>query len=193
MSHTDPFILKEDVCSGCQEYLKSIRIPCLTCMGSASYCSDQCMSRNYHAHNFECSQIMRRVVQSNGSFFNRRWQQCGAQKGLPLLLRQLAQSINSEESRKSIYLIRLPTNPTLKLTPNHPIKKVNRGEWREMAMKSVCFEALWRAFIRLASDNAERLFVICYAPDLSFGTVIVVGEPPIVQQVICPCSVHSKT
>lgn len=194
MSHTDPFVLQEDVCDGCKKSLASaVRIPCLTCLGSASYCSEQCMSRNYHAHNYDCTQIMRRVVKSNGTFFNQRWQQCGARKGLPVLLRQLAQSINSDDIRKHIYLIRLPTNPSLKLTLNHPIKKVNRSDWRELAIKSLCFEAVWRTFIRLASENADRLFVVCYPPDLSFGTVIVVGEPPIVQQVMCPCSVHSKT
>lgn len=191
MSHTDPFILQQDRCDGCAQPLANQRIPCLTCFGAAAYCSDDCMAKFYPAHNFDCSRTFRRVVQTQGAFFTQRWQLCGARKGLPLLLRQLAQSAAGDYTH--LYLIRLPFDTNAKLPPNHPIKKIARSAWRSLASRSLCFDALWRAYIKLAAVDANRLFVICYAPDLSFGAVIVVGEPPLVQFVQCPCSAHTKS
>jgi len=190
MSHADPFVLKSDECEHCKKPIEFQRIPCLTCFGFASYCSDDCMAKGYHIHNFECGKTYRRVVKSKGQFFAQRWQQCGARKGMPALLRQLAESVG-QDSNSNIYLIRLPTDPSEKIPLHHPIKQVLRSEWRALALQTPCFDAAWRAFIRMASTNSQRLFVVVYASDLSFASLIAVGEPPIVQNIPCPCSVHS--
>jgi len=187
MSHLDPFILQQDTCDGCYKPLQNTRIPCLTCFGSVAYCSDDCMAQAYPRHNFDCTRTFRRVAQTKGAFFVQRWQMCGARKGLPELLQKLA---GAESSFEHLYLVRLPLQN--KIQPTHPIKKIARTAWRQLASQSLCFDALWRAYIKMAAVNAERLFVICYAPDLSFGAIVVVGEPPIVEFVQCPCSVHSK-
>jgi hypothetical protein len=190
MSHADPFILTHDTCDGCLAILKEKRIPCTTCFGAASYCTDECMARAYPQHSAACGRIMRRVAQSQGTFFTHRWQQC-SRKGTPELLRHLASTVTPDISKQYVYLIRLPNDPRAKLTLQHPIKQVLRTEWRAMAAQTPCFDAVWRAFIRMAAIDANRLFVVVYPPDLSFGTLIAVGEPPAVQQVFCPCSLHS--
>lgn len=191
MSHTDPFCLQNEICSGCSQPLKDSRIPCLSCFGDAAYCGDDCMARFYPAHNFECSKSFRRKIQNN--FLRHRASQLEPRKGFPALLEHLMKSVNAEELRQSIFIIRQPLEAQAKFSLAHPIKKVSRTAWRALAQKSLLFDAVWRSFIRLAAENSERVFVIVYAPDLSFAKLLAVGTPPVMQHILCPCAVHGAS
>ena len=189
MSHTDPFFLQGEKCNHCDAAFSNARIPCLTCFGSVAYCSDDCMARAYPDHNVACSKIFRRAGQTN--FLVHRAQQLSPRKGFPALLQHVIKSISPEDARASIFIIRLPNDPQAKFRLDHPVKKIARTAWRAMAQQSACFDAVWRSFLRLAAAHADRMFVVVYAPDLSAANLLAVGEPPVMQHIPCPCSLHT--
>jgi len=195
-------------CAGRQAGLpKERRVPCLKCFGKTSYCSEDCMDSDFHAHNFECGCELRKVIRGGINIAHMRRQQVGSQS-FANLLKHVIKNVDRKTLLDNIFFVRLPFDVTEKIQTTHAVKTLARAGCAAKLSKNICLLETWKRWIKHVkytrdSDQPPHLYFFAYPPDFSFVfmTAVPYDEQehfdesllPFADMIACPCTLHSPT
>lgn len=207
--HADPFVLNEDCCHNkqCPNHLPSkmlSRVPCLSCFGWVSYCSEVCMWDNYKTHHFECSRKQGEILRADKCIFLKRQKQLN--RGYGDLLRHIIMKVDRNILLDNLFFIRLPGDTSVKVKTDHPLKKIPRFGCAGKLIKNICLQAAWKKYtkhILMKRDNdVPYIYFFAYPPDMSFTFLSCIpydeterfdeNLQPDIEIIHCPCCLHSR-
>ena len=208
--HADPAVLKTDVCGypDCHKPMEDRRFPCLACFGSISYCSEDCMWNDYSAHHRECTLRIKQATKNRKRIIDLRRKQL-QKKGFTELVTHVMKNLDRDTLLENLMFIRMPIDPTEKITRDQKVKRVPRSGAAHVLVKNGCFQAAWKAWLKhlnANSDGTPHVYFLAYPPDTSF--VFIVSVPyetdnkdrvktdasdvePMLEYIPCPCRMHS--
>lgn len=202
--HSDPFVLSTDrcTCPTCEYHnAKPARLyPCVGCFGKHLYCGDDCMDDDYPDHTLECSKAKRKVIRSTVPLINRRRKQMTS-SGFTNLLRFVIQNTSRDLLLNNLFWIRLPWDPTVRLTREHTVKKVGRTEIAHLVKSTIVLKETYKVWLRHVENHPHpHIYFFTYPSDMSFvfmtamrydeEEIVDPEAAPMIELVTCPCVMH---